>query len=393
MEAEDGKGGIPEDVRHAWKYAAFPPPVNGSDEKAGGEAWRDPNEMELEEAPAAAPAVAVRASAATRVVLTGDDLPDDEDDDDEDDADTGVRKPPPQQQRAGTGDVQDDDLEEAMNQHGSSKTSSKFGPLSAHETPFLEAPLEPLPDALPSALTTPLKPGLVVRSTHADISAVVTALMPDTGVPDLGSVVALPSGVLLGRVDDVFGPVAQPLVTVRVMREGISLDVGAQLCLVEPLAKFVDPNKLDRVGTDASNKEDEEVAPGEDEDDDDDDDNNNNGEDGGDGNDGDAVPGQAFAVGQARPGGAKPRDRDRDRDRRNPRSKHPRKPRGGRGRGSGSGSAAMATATATAGAFAPHTNPPSWYPAPPPPAMSAYVPPPLLGTSTMTIPKAPPSNM
>ena len=73
-------------------------------------------------------------------------------------------------------------------------------------------------------------------------------------------------GGLLGRVDEVFGPVKQPLYSLRCHDDAIRehCEVGKPVYAVERLSKVVVESKLYTKGYDNSGKFDEEVAPGED---------------------------------------------------------------------------------------------------------------------------------
>jgi H/ACA ribonucleoprotein complex non-core subunit NAF1 len=73
------------------------------------------------------------------------------------------------------------------------------------------------------------------------------------------------SRITLGVVDDIFGPIGRPLYVVRMpddadeilelLRENAEVEVFS----VSEMVKAIDPNKLDRRGSDASNRYDEEV--------------------------------------------------------------------------------------------------------------------------------------
>ncbi|KAI8873768.1 NAF1-domain-containing protein [Ramicandelaber brevisporus] len=89
---------------------------------------------------------------------------------------------------------------------------------------------------------------------------------------DIGSLIALEDRRVLGRVYDTFGPVAQPLYSIKyksvddlkVATEGLSTDSDAAMpavYYVPPMATFVDATELRKFkGSDASNLYDEEVG-------------------------------------------------------------------------------------------------------------------------------------
>ena len=76
----------------------------------------------------------------------------------------------------------------------------------------------------------------------------------------------------LGSVDEIFGPIGKPLYVVRLTHGSTEAEEVLKILKVNPsidvysvkeMAKVIDPNKLDRRGSDASNRYDEEVDDGE----------------------------------------------------------------------------------------------------------------------------------
>jgi len=188
---------------------------------------------------------------------------------------------------------------------------TRFGPATPNELEYNAWPLEPLPAALDeldwvTAVAT-------VTAVQRDIDVVVAkAVVPTHGdalrVLDMGSVIATAARQLLGRVDDVFGPVREPFYAVRIMdaRSADALAPGALLFSVDRFASTVNPLALNATGTDASNNVDQERS------DDDDDDASNDG---------------AAAAGQPRPLVEAPARGARRGGRRGPRRGRPRQER------------------------------------------------------------------
>ena len=136
--------------------------------------------------------------------------------------------------------------------------TSRFGPLTLDEKPFGESELQPLP--APLAEDEPVMPAAKVMSIQPAIGSVVASSLPGSGIGvlDQESVLCLEDRTLLGRVDEVFGPVAAPFYTVRVLNEECAegsakaVAVGTLLYSIPSLAVVVDKKKLNTKGTDAS---------------------------------------------------------------------------------------------------------------------------------------------
>ena len=94
---------------------------------------------------------------------------------------------------------------------------------------------------------------------------------------DQGSILCVLQGdkktrLPLGSVDEIFGPIGKPLYVVRLthgsdeaeeLRKILKVNPSIDVYSVKEMAKVIDPNKLDRRGSDASNRYDEEVDDGE----------------------------------------------------------------------------------------------------------------------------------
>jgi H/ACA ribonucleoprotein complex non-core subunit NAF1 len=84
----------------------------------------------------------------------------------------------------------------------------------------------------------------------------------DVGALDMGSLLCLADRTILGEVFETFGPVAQPLYSVRYNSpEEIPTELGLPVFFVPQHAKFVLASELRTLkGSDASNCNDEEVG-------------------------------------------------------------------------------------------------------------------------------------
>jgi rRNA processing protein Gar1 len=88
-----------------------------------------------------------------------------------------------------------------------------------------------------------------------------SARAPGGYVFDVGTVVSMPDGLLIGRIDDVFGPVVNPMFVIRIMNETVVslIKPGDTLCVVEDYTKLLDTLTLNTKGRDKSDLYDEEV--------------------------------------------------------------------------------------------------------------------------------------
>ena len=162
---------------------------------------------------------------------------------------------------AGSGESDD---EEGPN----SKNVSKFGPMTRNELPYDCLPLDPLPPQTTLMANDIITETLKVTALQGNTLVASSLRSP---VLDTGSVISTKDRILVGRVDDVFGPVTGPFYTVRIMNMDVkpNLQINDVLCWVEKFSVFVNPAALNARGTDASNMVDEELEEEEDASDDD----------------------------------------------------------------------------------------------------------------------------
>jgi H/ACA ribonucleoprotein complex non-core subunit NAF1 len=159
--------------------------------------------------------------------------------------------------------------EEAVDKSATRKkqpvSKEAVGPLTKNEIPYGMAPLDPLPAQELLLPGDRIVKALTITAVQSDM---VVASSLGSPVLDSGSVVCSESRVLIGRIDDVFGPVTSPFYTVRIMvseQNRPLISVGDILCWVEKLSYLVNCAALDTRGTDASNLVDEELGDEEDE--------------------------------------------------------------------------------------------------------------------------------
>ncbi|RKP09637.1 H/ACA ribonucleo protein complex, subunit Gar1/Naf1, partial [Thamnocephalis sphaerospora] len=130
--------------------------------------------------------------------------------------------------------------------------------------------VEPPVPARPQLNITPETPLALLGSVRTVLgTSVIVAqnMMAEARALDLGSILVLESRQVLGEVFDTFGPVAQPLYTVRFQTEQELLDmgvaVGARVFFLQNQTQFVATQELRKIkGSDASNLYDEEVSEG-----------------------------------------------------------------------------------------------------------------------------------
>jgi len=163
----------------------------------------------------------------------------------------------------------DNELEGSGDDEDEPVKSTQAGPLTKNEIPYGMAPLDPLPD---QSLLKPEDNVIQALKVTAVQSNMLVASSLGSPVLDSGSVVCDSNRVLIGRIDDVFGPVVSPFYTVRIMapEPRPSLAVGDVLSWVEKFSYIVNCAALDTRGTDASNLVDEEVVDSEDDEDEED---------------------------------------------------------------------------------------------------------------------------
>ncbi|OQR98651.1 H/ACA ribonucleoprotein complex non-core subunit NAF1 [Achlya hypogyna] len=129
--------------------------------------------------------------------------------------------------------------------------------------------IKQLPIKKPEVELTPDFPvdrmGVVLTINRAGASVTIQA-QPHQAILDEGSVLCLSNRVVLGCVDEVFGPVKMPLYLIRFESAD---DIPATAVVSAPVfyaaqhAKYVETSKLNTKGSDASNLYDEEVGVGE----------------------------------------------------------------------------------------------------------------------------------
>jgi len=253
----------------------------------------------------------------------------------------------------------DDDVDELQRMVARAHfKETRFGPATPNELEYNAWPLEPLPAALDeldwvTAVAT-------VTAVQRDIDVVVAkAVVPAHGdalrVLDMGSVIATAARQLLGRVDDVFGPVREPFYAVRIMnaQSADGLAPGALLFSVDRFASTVNPLALNATGTDASNNVDQERSE-------------SDGDDGSDGSD--AASGQP----SARPVDAAPRSARGAAPRASRRASRRGRPRRTEDRPSPSSASRPARVSASRPTPPPRPPPPMLLPPmPPPPSFPA----------------------
>ena len=195
------------------------------------------------------------------------------DEDDEDDEDEEVGGSKMEQEKV---------LEKMISQAAEVGLDDKFGPRTQNEVVRTEAELSPLPGEVGDderitvagevmSVQRPLN-SLVMKAVADSDSGVLRTL-------DHDSLICTESKGLVGRIEEVFGPVVSPFYVVRLMGQlSIQKDTaqtdlgdvvaeaklpmaGDKLYVVDKFKKVVDPAQLSTVGSDASNLYNEEPGP------------------------------------------------------------------------------------------------------------------------------------
>ena len=172
-------------------------------------------------------------------------------------------------------------LDEMISQAADVDLNGKYGPMTQNEVARTEAELSPLPGCIGDdeeitvagqvmSVQKPLN-SLVLKSTSKPEETSIKTL-------DQDSLICTQGKDMVGRIEEVFGPVINPFYVVRLMGEYSvkngeedeehSMDTAKELpaCgdilyVAEKFKKVVDPSKLNKVGSDASNLYNEEPAP------------------------------------------------------------------------------------------------------------------------------------
>ena len=109
----------------------------------------------------------------------------------------------------------------------------------------------------------------VSASTPVEAAGVVSAVVGDTvvvaglegrGPFADGSVFCLEDRTVLGRVEDVFGPVASPFYSLRCVEVPAAATPGRPVLCVSQHSTVLDPQSLNTKGYDMSGKDDEELS-------------------------------------------------------------------------------------------------------------------------------------
>lgn len=161
-----------------------------------------------------------------------------------------------------------DEMDEDGNNSGSA-----FGPRTTNEKTPTEVALDPLPVDVKEDDNIE-RFGKVINKAEFRGAVVVIALPPsddaEVNPVDIDSVICTKERKLVGRVEEVFGPVVKPFYVVRhmdVVSAGedasqsyrVPVDEGTELYVVMRHGKHVNVAALDTRGSDASNMHDEEV--------------------------------------------------------------------------------------------------------------------------------------
>jgi len=138
----------------------------------------------------------------------------------------------------------------------------EFGPRTENEKRPDQVELEPLPTDVKE--TDPIvRCGKIMSFNKARNSVVVMAVTPDDDTMDIqtidmNSVLCTEERKLVGRIEDVFGPVVKPFYLVRHMQEDTKLESGQHIYVLQRHSAQINPSILNAVGSDASNVHDEE---------------------------------------------------------------------------------------------------------------------------------------